>query len=271
MLVPGSTECLVVVKRDQFAAFALLAQTYAGEPGVRLVWDRRRHDRRGTGRPTDLAERRRGDRRAHEVLDCHDYVVFAREQAPAPTVAVAGGPCSPYPQSDPEEASVEPVPVTGTAGDDIRREIDAVAQSDFPTLITGGDTMSRLSLARRLHDRSRRGSRPFRVFDRQAFVALASGWLGGRAALGDLVGGTAFIGEIGDATWEEQSQFSELLERFARRRDAAPPQTSAIRLIAASGCGLVERVRNLQFRTDLFYRLNMVHLVLPPGLLRPMT
>ena len=54
---------LVIVQRGKLATFELLARTFAHDPTVRLVWDRREHDRRQTASPAP-EDRRRRDRRA---------------------------------------------------------------------------------------------------------------------------------------------------------------------------------------------------------------
>ena len=54
---------LVIVQRGKLATFELLARTFARDPTVRLVWDRREHDRREAASPVP-EDRRRRDRRA---------------------------------------------------------------------------------------------------------------------------------------------------------------------------------------------------------------
>jgi len=260
------TERLVVVRRDRFAAFAVLAQAYAGQPGVRLVWDRRRRERRGTAAAAEVevGDRRQQDRRANPALALHDYLVFTREQLrEAGRVAVA------QPPPDVADSACRP-----TDGDDIRREIDAVAQSDLPILVTGGDTISRRSLARRLHDRSGRSDRQFRVIDRVTFLELCEDWITGRrVTLGGLTGGTVFIEEVAHWTIDEQAQVAARLERLARARAANPAgaESAPLRILTGSACCLIDLVHDGHFRRDLFYRLNMVHLVLPAGVVRSMS
>jgi hypothetical protein len=258
------TARLVVVRRERFAAFAVLAQAYAGEPDVRLVWDRRRRERRGGTAAADVSDRRQRDRRASPGLAMNDYLVFTREQLREP-----GGLAFVHEPTDLADAACRP-----TAGDDIRLEIDATAQSELPILITGGDTISRRSLARRLHDRSGRCDRPFRVIDRVTFIDLCDRWISGRGPeLDGLAGGTVFIEEVAHWTLDEQAQFSDRLERFARARSASvvSMQQTPLRIVSGSACCLIDLVDERLFRADLFYRLNMVHLVLPSGIVRSMS
>ncbi|HMF98911.1 MAG TPA: sigma 54-interacting transcriptional regulator [Vicinamibacterales bacterium] len=263
-LPPLETERLVVVRRDQFAAFAVLAQAYAGEPGVRLVWDRRRRERRGTTIASDAVERRQRDRRASPALALNDYLVFTRELLREPGALA-------FVQ---EPTDLLASRCRQTAGEDIRREIDAAAQSDLPVLISGGDRISRRSLARRLHDRSGRCDHQFRIIDRPAFTDLCDEWISGhRPGLGGLAGGTVLVEEIAHWTLEEQAQVADRLERLARarNRDAVSIQHTPLRIVSGSSCCLIDLVHERRFRADLFYRLNMVHLVLPSGLVKPMS
>ena len=55
---------LVVVRKDEFATFELLCRVFAGDPDVRVVWDRRGAERRREPQSTD-AERRSGSDRRH--------------------------------------------------------------------------------------------------------------------------------------------------------------------------------------------------------------
>jgi len=261
--LPLETERLVVVRRDRFAAFAVLAQAYAGEPSVRLVWDRRRRERRGSAVPTDVVDRRRSERRAIAALTVNDYLVFTREH-------LGDGNAPAFEDS---RIDVDSAACRQTAGDDIRREIDAAAQSDLPVLITGGDAVSRRSLARRLHERSERSDRAFGIVDRRTFIRLCDAWVDGRRALGELSGGTVFVEEIGRWTLEEQAEFSDRLERLARARaaDERSLRHAPLRIVSGSACCLIDLVRDRLFRADLFYRLNMIHLVLPTGIVRRMS
>jgi transcriptional regulator of acetoin/glycerol metabolism len=255
-------ERLVVVRRDRFEAFAVLAQAYAGEPGVRLVWDRRRRERRGGGTATTSGDRRQRDRRATAALAVNEYLVFTRERLREP------GAMAFVHQSELTAAAVRPI-----AAETIRREIDAAAESELPVLVTGGDSISRRALACRLHDRSGRADQRFRAIDHRIFINLCEQWISGRDAdLGGLAGGTVMLEEVAHWTREDQARVFCCLERVARARNAAggAVRPAPLRLITASGCSLLDLVHEERFRDDLFYRLNMVHLVLPSGIAQAM-
>jgi len=54
---------LVIVRRGHFAAFELLTRTFAGDPSVQIIWDRRMGERRQSVNRVGADERRRSDRR----------------------------------------------------------------------------------------------------------------------------------------------------------------------------------------------------------------
>lgn len=254
-------ERLVVVRRDRFEAFAVLAQAYAGEPGVRLVWDRRRRERRGSAAPARTGDRRQRDRRATAALAVNDYLVFTRERLREPGALAFV-----------HQTELTPTALRPLAAESVRVEIDAAAESDLPVLVTGGDSISRRALARRLHDRSGRARQRFRAIDHRTFIELCERWLSSRDAdLGGLAGGTVMLEEVAHWTLEEQAKFACCLERVARARNAGGAMRPApLRLITGSACPLFHLVEEDRFSDDLFYRLNMVHLVLPSGIARVM-
>ena len=254
-------ERLVVVRRDRFEAFAVLAQAYAGDPGARLVWDRRRRERRISASPARTGDRRQRDRRAAAALAANDYLVFTRERMREPGAMA-------FVHHSELTAAIRPL-----AAESVRLEIDAAAESDVPVLVTGGDSISRRALARRLHDRSGRAYRRFRAIDHPTFIELCERWISSRDMdLEGLAGGTVMLEEVGHWTLEEQARFACCLDRVARARNvgAGAVRTAPLRLITTSACALFDLVEEARFRDDLFYRLNMVHLVLPSGIARGM-
>ena len=257
---------LVIVRRGQLATFGLLAQAFADEPNVRLIWDRRIRDRRreSGSRPAD--DRRRTDRRrgTPATWDQHDYVLLGTPTEAAlanltPTVKPATTPMTP---------------------EEVARDIETAIALDLNIMITGGDPISRNSLAHHIHRRSRRNGAPLFVIDRPLASAVFSGSrrvvrpsAGGVATLeadksswADLmVGNTWLIEEVADLTLEQQGELLRFIERNGEIRKSREP-----RIISASGHELFDRVQKAQFHCDLFYRLNVVHVVLPSGIVRPL-
>jgi len=91
--------------------------------------------------------------------------------------------------------------------------------------------------------------------------ALSDTW--GKVAAGD--GGTLFLDEIGDLPLEVQARLLRLLqEREYERVGETRPRKADVRVIAATNHDLKGAVAQGRFREDLFYRLNVISLTLPP-------
>jgi DNA-binding NtrC family response regulator len=131
-------------------------------------------------------------------------------------------------------------------------------------LISGGEPVSRSALARRIHRESRRVDAPFTILNPQTLARLSTPAVEGRAAQDttDPLSGTFLIEEIGDWSLIEQAALMGFLEMTGRRADR-PIEARSMRLISGTGYWLFDLVATKQFREDLFYRLNVIHLVLP--------
>jgi transcriptional regulator with GAF, ATPase, and Fis domain len=161
----------------------------------------------------------------------------------------------------------------------VLRQVDDVAATDATVLITGESGTGKELLAREIHDRSRRSRRPFvrvncsaiprEMFESEFFGHVRGAFTGatrdrpGRFQIAD--GGTIFLDEIGDLPVELQPKLLRVLQEGEYERvgeDAT--RTVDVRVIAATNQNLAEEVRARRFREDLFYRLNVLPLVLPP-------
>lgn len=260
------TRQLVIVRRHKLAAFAMLAQAFADEPGVRLTWDRRLHERRKAPVAAGAEERRSRDRRCHSCRSwgSNDYVLVGVTEA----IKAA--------------AIVRPdvgLDAHTRASDDIRLDIEAAVRSDLTVLMSGGDPVSRKSLAHQIHRRSSRSGQPFFVVERDAFVKFFRAFDAAVPPPGRIMGtntwhalrakgtqgGTLLIEEIANLNWEEQSQLLLFLECGVQRDDRRTHGVRDARLITGTSHWLLDRVAAKQFRADLFYRLNSIHLTLPAG------
>jgi DNA-binding NtrC family response regulator len=129
-------------------------------------------------------------------------------------------------------------------------------------LLSGGDAVSRTFLAQWIHRRSDRSAQPLVVVDSAVFAELAAAPHGqGDSGAGSLSGGTLFIEEIGEWTLGQQADLIRYVERIAPLGTSVghPPA----RVISATDYWLHDRVAAREFRVDLFYRLNAIHLTLP--------
>jgi DNA-binding NtrC family response regulator len=153
------------------------------------------------------------------------------------------------------------------------------AGSDAPVLVTGESGTGKELAARAVHERSAYGKGPFVPincaalpptliaaelfgYEKGAFTGATQRRIG-RLEAAD--GGTIFLDEIGDLPIEQQSHLLRFLqERTIDRIGGTHPITVKARVIVATNVDLRDAVRAKRFREDLFYRLNVLALHLPP-------
>ncbi|MFZ4551528.1 MAG: nitrogen regulation protein NR(I) [Aquabacterium sp.] len=162
---------------------------------------------------------------------------------------------------------------------DVFRAIGRLSQSNVTVLITGESGAGKELVARALHKHSPRGNGPFVAINTAAIPKdlLESELFGhergaftgaqtmrrGRFEQAD--GGTLFLDEIGDMPFDLQTRLLRVLsDGQFYRVGGHHPIKSNVRVIAATHQNLEERVRLGGFREDLFHRLNVIRLRLPP-------
>jgi NtrC-family two-component system response regulator AlgB len=158
------------------------------------------------------------------------------------------------------------------------------ANSDATVLILGESGTGKSVLARGMHARSPRRGRAFvtvscpslsrELLESELFGHVKGAFTGaqadtqGKVATAD--GGTLLLDEIGDLPLEIQSKLLRLLqEREYDRVGEAKARRANVRVISATNRDLAEAVRKGRFREDLYYRLNVITLRLPPLRERP--
>ncbi len=161
----------------------------------------------------------------------------------------------------------------------LRAVIGRVAPTEATVLITGETGTGKELVARTIHAMSRRHARPFLAVNCVAFAeSLLESELFGyeRGAftgaverrLGKLElaqGGTLFLDEIGEINQAVQVKLLRVLEdRAFLRVGGVQPVRLDVRLVAATNAPLEQLVAERRFRADLFYRLHVVPLHLPP-------
>lgn len=162
---------------------------------------------------------------------------------------------------------------------EVFRKLQKVATTDISVLITGETGTGKELIAREIHRRSNRASGPFVVINcgaipenlieselfghvKGAFTGAVASRAGKFQAAG---GGTLFLDEIGELPPNLQVKLLRALqERVVFRVGDSKPEKVDIRVVAATNRVLEEEIRNGRFREDLYYRLNVVNIYLPP-------
>ncbi|MHB9154830.1 MAG: sigma 54-interacting transcriptional regulator [Endomicrobiales bacterium] len=157
--------------------------------------------------------------------------------------------------------------------------IEKVSKSDATVLILGESGVGKELVARAIHYNSRRAGKPFISFnaaalpgdiveselfghEKGAFTGAAA-QRKGRLELAD--GGTLFIDEVGDMPIPMQIKLLRVLqEKSFERVGGSVPVKADVRIIAATNQKLDELVARGAFRLDLYYRLNVFPIVVPP-------
>ncbi len=186
------------------------------------------------------------------------------------------------PHGGAEPASVPRIPELlgrAPAMQQVFRAIGRLARSSVTVLITGESGTGKELVARALHDHSPRAGKPFIALNTSAIPAdlLESELFGhekgaftgadsqrrGRFEQSD--GGTLFLDEIGDMSTPLQTRLLRVLaEGEFYRVGGQTPIRVDVRVIAATHQNLQDRVQRGQFREDLYHRLNVIRIELPP-------
>ncbi|MGI8639550.1 MAG: sigma 54-interacting transcriptional regulator [Pyrinomonadaceae bacterium] len=157
--------------------------------------------------------------------------------------------------------------------------VGKVSQTDSTVLIGGESGTGKELVARAIHKNSLRSNKPFialncavlneNFLDSDLFgheKGAFTGAIGQRKGKIELAeGGTLFLDEIGELAPSLQAKLLRVLqEREFERIGGNKPIKSNIRLLVATNRNLVEEVKNGNFREDLFFRLNVVQIQVPP-------
>jgi len=157
--------------------------------------------------------------------------------------------------------------------------IERVAASSVDVLVTGETGTGKELVARALHQRSRRAAAPFvpvdcgaipdALMESEFFGHEKGAFTGADARRMGLVefadGGTLFLDEIGELPLSLQAKLLRVLQERRVRRVGARHETSVdVRVIAATSRNLDAMVERGEFRRDLFYRIHVVRIDLPP-------
>lgn len=161
----------------------------------------------------------------------------------------------------------------------VRQEIELVAPSDFPVLIMGETGVGKELVARAVHQHSRRAEHPLiyvncaalpeTIVESELFGHLRGAYTGAtadRAGKFDIADrGTIFLDEVGELPLSVQPKLLRVLqEGEIQRVGSDKPQHVDVRVVAATNRDLEREVEAGRFRPDLFHRLNMYPIRVPP-------
>ena len=162
---------------------------------------------------------------------------------------------------------------------EVFRKLQKVATTDISVLITGETGTGKELIARELHRRSNRVNGPFVVIncgaipenliESELFGHVKGAFTGAVASRPGkfqvATTGTLFLDEIGELPLNLQVKLLRALqERVVYRVGDSKPEKVDIRVVAATNRVLEEEIRAGRFREDLYYRLNVVNIYLPP-------
>lgn len=157
--------------------------------------------------------------------------------------------------------------------------LEDVAKNDATVLIEGETGTGKELIAEEIHNHSPRANGPFVVFDcgavpRELIESALFGHIKGsftgaiadrKGAFAEAHGGTIFLDEIGELPIELQPTLLRALDKKAVRRVGANTYEKVdVRIVAATNRDLRAEIQNKTFREDLYYRLAVIRVTLPP-------
>jgi len=163
--------------------------------------------------------------------------------------------------------------------EDVESIMAKIGTSSVPVLIQGETGVGKEVVARRLHQQSSRSTKPFlklncaalppELVESELFGHERGAFTGAvdrKPGLFELAaGGTIFLDEIGDMDFKLQAKLLQVLQDHEFQRVGGRQLVRVdVRVIAATHCDLELAIAEKRFRADLFYRLNVVSIVVPP-------
>lgn len=157
-------------------------------------------------------------------------------------------------------------------------QLESAAKSKFPVLLLGPSGSGKDLIAHHIHSLSKRENEPFvcvncsalteSLIESELFGHIKGAYTGAlndrKGAFETARGGTLFLDEIGDLSFGLQAKLLRALENNEIRPLGSDRTiTTDVRVIAATHQNLLEKINNGEFRSDLFYRLNVINFNMP--------
>jgi transcriptional regulator with GAF, ATPase, and Fis domain len=179
-----------------------------------------------------------------------------------------------------KDSSLDQLPVGNSdTFQTVVRAVKQVAMSDVPVLLLGECGTGKEIMARMIHDLSpfsngpwvaiNCGALPQDLLESELFGHEKGAYTGATSArvgkIASAASGTLFLDEVGEMTPSCQTRFLRVLQTGEIQRVGSDrTMTVKFRLVAATNCDLQELIKQGLFRQDLYYRLNVIPLTLPP-------
>ena len=156
--------------------------------------------------------------------------------------------------------------------------LDRVATSEVPVLLTGESGTGKELLARRVHDKSARAQQPFvalncaaipqGLIESELFGHIKGSFTGAvkdrKGKFEQADGGTLFLDEVGELPMDQQPKLLRALQLGEIEPVGGQTRSVDVRVVAATNLILDDEIRQGKFREDLYYRLAVIPLEVPP-------
>ena len=189
--------------------------------------------------------------------------------------------CTPHTAPKRSEKSVSAVPFWGTSAamQELKLMVEKIAPTDASILITGENGTGKSLLAKAIHELSLRSEKPLvnvdlgaiteTLFESELFGHVKGAFTDAKTdragKIEEADGGTLFLDEIGNLAFPQQAKLLTVIQNRTVTRVGSNKNVPVdFRLICATNQKLDEKVLRGEFREDLYYRVNTIHLEIPP-------
>jgi len=201
-------------------------------------------------------------------------------------IAALNRACSPHTAPKRSEKSASPLPFWGTSSamQELKLMVEKIAPTDASILITGENGTGKSLLAKAIHQFSSRSEKPLvnvdlgaiteTLFESELFGHVKGAFTDAKTdhagKIEEADGGTLFLDEIGNLAFPQQAKLLTVIQNRTVTRVGSNKNVPVdFRLVCATNQKLDDKVLRGEFREDLYYRVNTIHLEIPPLRERP--